>query len=335
MSNISTKINVAVVSGGDSMEAQISHRSARQVISSLDDKKYNIFNVVLEHGKWSVDNKYDVDLNDFSFRDNAGNHIVFDYALIVIHGTPGEDGILQGYFQLKGIPFSGCDVRSSALTFDKVLCKSALRGVEGVNLAKERVFVRGQEVDYKAVVEDLGLPLFVKPAASGSSLGVTKVKSLDQMHDAVLLAMKESDIVLVEEYIEGVEVSQGIYCVDGHDCVLPITELSTTNEFFDFEAKYQPGITDEITPARISDVVKSKLNNSTLDIYKRLGLRGVVRIDYIIKGDVPYFIEVNTTPGMSEASIVPKQLEYIGSSIGQMYDMIMADDMTRLAKARS
>lgn len=321
-----SKRNIAVIAGGDSSEIVISYKSAKQVHDCLDKDKYNVFDVSIEGRKWMAQGQYPVDRNDFSFTDSAARKTVLDYALIMIHGTPGENGILQGYFELMGVPYSSCDVRSSAITFDKSACKRVVSGVEGVNLAKEFIFRRGEVVDYSAVAQSLGLPMFVKPTESGSSFGVTKVKSVGQMEAALFEAFEHSGgVVMAEQYIEGVEVSQGAMIVEGREYVLPVTELVSKNEFFDYQAKYTAGMTDEITPARIPDAVKQQLDRSTLAIYKALGLKGVVRIDYIIKGDTPYFIEVNTTPGMSAASIVPQQWEHMGLSMGQAFGMIIEE----------
>lgn len=320
------KRNIAVIAGGDSSEIVISYKSAAQVFDCLDKDTYNVFNVSIQGRKWVAMDEYVVDKNDFSFTDSSGRKTVFDYALIMIHGTPGENGILQGYFELMGVPYSSCDVRSSAITFDKAACKRAVAGIEGVTLARELIFRRDQQIDYSQVAQSLGLPLFVKPTESGSSFGVTKVKSLEQMAEAFAEAFRESSgVVMAEQYISGVEVSQGAMIVGGKEYVLPVTELVSKNEFFDYQAKYTAGMTDEITPARIPEAVKQKLDRSTLAIYKALGLKGVVRIDYIIHDDTPYFIEVNTTPGMSAASIVPQQWQSMGLSMGQAFGMIIEE----------
>lgn len=320
------KRNIAVIAGGDSSEIVISLRSARQVRECLDKDRYNVFDVSIQGREWVVQQEYPVDRNDFSFTDCHGLKTVFDYALIMIHGTPGENGILQGYFDLLGVPYSGCDVRSSAITFDKSACKKVLQGVSGVNLALEMIFRKGEKVDAQQVVNALSLPLFIKPTQGGSSFGVTKVKSAQQIEQALQEAFDQScGVVMAEQYIHGTEVSQGVMVVSGKDYVLPVTELVSKNEFFDFQAKYTPGMTDEITPARISQEVKEKLDRTTLAIYKALGLKGIVRVDYIIRDEVPYFIEVNTTPGMSAASIVPQQWQRMGLSMGEAFGMIIED----------
>lgn len=321
--------NIAVIAGGDSSEIVISHKSAAQVAQCLDREIYKPYTVTIIGREWTVDGKYSIDKNDFSFTDQDGVRVIFDFALIMIHGTPGENGILQGYFELMGIPYSSCDVGASAITFDKTLCKRALADVQGVNLARQLTIGRGEAVDGDHIANTLGLPLFIKPNASGSSFGVTKVKTVTDIADAVVSARTEGGVVMAEEFIEGVEVSQGVMIVGGKEYVLPITELVSKNEFFDFQAKYTAGMTNEITPARIPKHVEAEISRTTLAIYKTLGLSGVVRVDYIIKGTIPYFIEVNTTPGMSAASIVPQQWAAIGMTMGQAFDLIIQDAIAR------
>ncbi|MEG1607037.1 MAG: D-alanine--D-alanine ligase [Mucinivorans sp.] len=317
---------IAIIAGGDSSEMPVSLRSAAAVCKSLDKSKFLPTIVSLSSNGWFVD-KSPIDKNDFSYLDEHGVRVKFDYALIMIHGTPGENGILQGYFELLGIPYSGCSVEVSALTFNKHLCKVAVSGVNGVNLAKQVYLRRGDKVDAQDVISALGLPLFVKPNASGSSFGVTKVKGVEYLLPAVAAAFTESEAVLMEEFIDGTEVSQGVMVVGGKEYVLPITELVSKNEFFDYQAKYTPGMTNEITPARISIEVAAEISKTTLEIYKTLGCCGVVRVDYIIKGSKAYFIEVNTVPGMSEASIVPRQLSTIGMTMGQAFELIITEKL--------
>ncbi|MEG1665273.1 MAG: D-alanine--D-alanine ligase [Mucinivorans sp.] len=317
---------IAIIAGGDSSEMPVSLRSAAAVCKSLDKSKFLPTIVSLSSNGWFVD-KSPIDKNDFSYLDEHGVRVKFDYALIMIHGTPGENGILQGYFELLGIPYSGCSVEVSALTFNKHLCKVAVSGVNGVNLAKQVYLRRGDKVDAQDVISALGLPLFVKPNASGSSFGVTKVKGVEYLLPAVAAAFTESEAVLMEEFIDGTEVSQGVMVVGGKEYVLPITELVSKNEFFDYQAKYTPGMTNEITPARIPIEVAAEISKTTLEIYKTLGCCGVVRVDYIIKGSKAYFIEVNTVPGMSEASIVPRQLSTIGMTMGQAFELIITEKL--------
>lgn len=316
------RLKIAVVAGGDSSEEVISLRSADQVYHCLDQALYEPYIVTMKGREWLCDGQ-PIDRNDFSFTTTEGRKVVFEYALIMIHGTPGENGILQGYFELMGIPYSTCNVGVSALTFDKSLCKRAVSGCEGVNLAQEIVLDRSSVIDESRIAEQLGLPLFVKPNASGSSFGVTKVKNAKDLRAAISLALEQSNKVLLEEYIEGREVSCGMMVVQGKEWILPVTELITDNEFFDYEAKYTDGVTNEVTPADLSSEVVERLNRATRTIYHTLGCRGVVRVDYIIKHGVPYFIELNTTPGMSANSIVPQQWREAGLTMGEAFTMII------------
>lgn len=306
----SSLIKVAVIAGGDSSEREVSLRSGQQVFNSLDTTRFQPYMVELTSGVMICKGER-VDLNDFS-TPNIGK---FDYALIIIHGTPGENGILQGYFELLGIPCSTSNTLVSALTFDKELCKLALQDTPEITLAKQVIIRRGDEFSAQEIASELGLPLFVKPNASGSSFGVSKVKVVSEIEKAVKMAMDESEAVMCEEYIEGVEISQGVMTIDGEVVTLPITELVSLNEFFDYEAKYTAGKSSEITPARLSDEVAQQVSNATKAAYQRLGCRGVIRIDYIVKDGVPYFIEVNSVPGMSAASIIPQQWAEMGLSM--------------------
>ena len=330
---------IAVIVGGDYSEDVISYKSGAQVWSCLNRDVYEPYLVVLRKGVWRV-NPVDatpqgamvpVDLNDFSFVDpvqpGAGGKKKFDYALIEIHGTPGENGILQGYFELMGIPYSTCTPEVSALTFNKSLCKAALRGRPGINLAREILLRRGEPLpEADAIAEELGLPFFIKPNASGSSFGVTKIKSADPaaIEAAIEAAFAESDAVLLEQFVDGREVSCGMMVIDGREWILPVTELISEKEFFDFEAKYE-GACREVTPAILPEEVVRALNTATAEAYRTLGCRGVVRVDFIIdrRTGEPYFIEVNTTPGMSAASIVPQQWREAGLTMGEAFGMII------------
>lgn len=319
------KMQIAVLAGGDSSEAEVSLRSATQVYESLDRDLFDPQIVVLTHNSWKTDNGQQIDKNDFSFTTPDGQKVKFDYALIMIHGTPGENGILQGYFELLGIPYSSCNTEVSALTFNKSLCKLALSGVQGVNLAREITMKQADRIDSQRYIAELGLPFFIKPNASGSSFGVTKVKRQEDIAQAIETALTESKMALIEEYIEGTEVSQGVMIIGGQEFIMPVTELISKNEFFDYQAKYTDGMTQEITPARIPADVTETLNRTTLEIYRTLGCSGVVRIDYIIREGKPYFIEVNTVPGMSRNSIIPQQWRTMGYTMQQAFTMIITN----------
>lgn len=317
------RTKIAVIAGGNSSEVEVSIKSSQQVFDCLDRDVFDPKIVIINKNGWNCDG-VEIDKNDFSL---CG--VRFDYALIMIHGTPGENGILQGYFELLDIPYSSCGVEVSALTFNKSLCKSLLGGIPGINLAKEIILNKSDRVDLEFIVAMLGLPLFIKPNASGSSCGVTKIKEIGDIDKALEVAFLEGDQVMCEEYIQGIEVSQGVMITQGQEWVLPITELVSKNEFFDYQAKYTDGLTQEITPARISHHLATQISETTLSAYKALGCRGIVRIDYIIKDDKPYFIEVNTVPGMSCNSIVPQQWREIGLTMGQAWEMIIRDTITK------
>ena len=321
------RLNIALLAGGNSSEREIALQSAAQIYEALDKERYNIFLIDLYHRDWSYTaedgTKWQVDKNDFSIT-VAGEKTTFDYALILIHGTPGEDGKLQGYLEMMEIPFSSCSMTSSVITFDKMTTKQTLRGK--VNLARERFLRKGEAYNGEEIVAELGLPLFVKPNASGSSFGVTRVVKLDELDEAIRLAFTESEEVLIEECITGREMGCGVMIAGGKEYIFPITEIIAKNAFFDYEAKYTAGMSDEITPADITDEVKRELNRMTLEAYRACRCSGVVRVDFIVTEEgKPYLIEVNSIPGMSGGSIVPKQARAMGISLGELYDLIIED----------
>ena len=321
------RLNIALLAGGNSSEREIALQSAAQIYEALDKERYNIFLVDLQHRDWSYTapdgSRWQVDKNDFSIT-VAGEKTIFDYALILIHGTPGEDGKLQGYLEMMEVPFSSCSMTSSVITFDKMTTKNTLRGK--VNLARERFLSKGETIDAEAIVSELSLPLFVKPNASGSSFGVTRVTCVEELPAAIELAFTESDEVLIEECITGREMGCGAMIVSGKEYIFPITEIIAKNAFFDYEAKYTAGMSDEITPANISEEVKQELNRMTLEAYRACRCSGVVRVDFIVTEEgKPYLIEVNSIPGMSGGSIVPKQAREMGISLGELYDLIIED----------
>ena len=318
--------NIALITGGESSEWKIALEGAELVEKSLDPSKYNVYKIVLHDGHWRYTddegNVSELDRNDFTLT-VKGVKIRPDYALILIHGTPGEDGRLQGYLDMMHVPYSSCGFVSSVLTFDKSACKRALYGT-GLNLAREIVLNRHDRPDPEQIAATLGLPLFVKPNASGSSFGVTKVKRTEELLPAIEEAFKESDRVLIEEYIAGREISCGVMIAGGKEYIFPITELISENEFFDYDAKYK-GLAKEVTPAQLAPELVKKINRMTLDAYKALNCRGVVRIDFIVKGEDPYLIEINSIPGMSAHSIIPQQARQIGMSVSELYDIIIED----------
>lgn len=309
-----------VLGGGSSSEREVSARSAKFVYSQISRDMYDVYLVMLMSDRWFAvmdsGEEYEIDRNDFSF-----NGVRPDYIINIIHGTPGENGLLQGYFDLLKIPYLGCSALTSALTFDKVWCKRVVAEY-GVKMAKDFVINIGDTVDPKAIVAKLGLPVFVKPSNSGSSFGVTKVKREEDILAAIEEAHTEGGVVIIEEAIEGREMACGVYITAKGDHFLPVTEIISNNEFFDFEAKYN-GASREVTPAEISETVRMKLEETSLMLYRVLRCYGLVRVDYIVRDEVPYFIEINSVPGMSGASIVPQQLAHAKITVNEMFTEIL------------
>lgn len=327
-----SRLKVALLAGGNSSEREIALGSANQIAAALDSAKYDVKVIDLHYRNMTYTapdgTEWEVDKNDFSLT-VAGEKTLFEYALIIIHGTPGEDGKLQGYLDMMGIPYSSCSQTSSTITFDKISTKRAVAG-RGINLAREIFICKGDKVDPQAIVDELGLPIFVKPNASGSSFGVTKVTSVDQIDAAIEAAFAESDQVLIEECIVGREFGCGVVVTEEKEILLPITEIISKRDFFDYEAKYTEGLSDEITPAQISDEIKAKLNRMTLEAYRACRCSGIVRIDFIVtEAGEPYLIEINSIPGMSSGSIVPKQVREAGMTLGQLYDVVIEDSLKR------
>jgi len=310
------KRNIAIVCGGDSSEHDVSLRSAQGLYSFFDKERYKVYIVDIKGQDWHVElpdgTTARIDRNDFSFLEN-GKCRLFDYAYITIHGTPGENGILQGYFDLIGLPYSTSGVLVEAMTFDKFVLNQYLRGY-GVAVADSLLIRQGYEqlVSDDEIEQRIGMPCFVKPAADGSSFGVSKVKNKDQLAPAIRKAMMESDEIMVEQYLEGTEISIGVYKTREKSVVLPATEVVTSNEFFDYDAKYN-GQVKEITPARLSENVTRRVREITSHIYDILHCNGIIRIDYIISKDGKiWMLEVNTTPGMTPTSFIPQQVKAAG-----------------------
>ena len=311
------KRTIAIVCGGDTSEIIVSLRSAQGIYSFIDKEKYSLYIVEMEGLRWEVrlpdESKVPVDRNDFSFLMD-GKKTTFDFAYITIHGTPGEDGRLQGYFDMMHIPYSCCGVLAAALTYDKFACNQYLKGY-GVRIAEALLLRQGQCVSDEDVVEKIGLPCFIKPSLGGSSFGVTKVKTKEQIQPAITKAFDEAREVLVEAFMDGTEITCGCYKTKDKSVVFPITEVVTHNEYFDYDAKYN-GQVDEITPARIADSVRDRVQALTSAIYDILGAYGIIRVDYIITaGDKIILLEVNTTPGMTATSFIPQQVRAAGLDI--------------------
>lgn len=371
--------NIALIYGGNSLEAEISIKSGKNVADNLDRDRYNIYEVLLRGESWRVINPNgeivpggfaeellngeieiekgyvnvdeasvnannsgahgrikiedmqklpgtEIDKTDFSFT-FGGVKTRFDYAFIMIHGNPGENGVLQGYLEMMDIPFNTCSSFVSTITFDKHSCKRFL-DFSGVNLAKDR-FIRKEEfcfADCDSIIEKLGLPLFVKPSDGGSSFGVTKVKRPNELAEAIKMAFEVSSSVLVEECIKGREVTNGIYTVNGKIVNLPVTEIVTDREFFDYEAKYL-GQSREICPAPLGDELTRRVQRTSEKIYRYLGCKGLVRMDYFIRDDEIYFLELNTVPGMTAMSLVPAQVRAAGITMKELFNSLIAESI--------
>ncbi len=316
------KRNIAIVCGGDSSEHDVSMRSAQGLYSFFDKERYNVYIVDVKGSDWHVEfedgNVAPIDRNDFSFIGENGKAVVFDYAYITIHGTPGENGIMQGYFDLIHLPYSTSGVLVEAMTFNKYVLNNYLRAF-GVRVADSILLRLGDSYDENDIEKRLGMPVFVKPSADGSSFGVSKVKNADQLAPALRVAFMESNEVMIESYMKGTEISIGCYKTREKSVVFPATEVVTKNEFFDYDAKYN-GQVQEITPARIADDTAKKVAEETSKIYDILHCNGIIRIDYIITkdaegNDVVNMLEINTTPGMTPTSFIPQQVRAAGLDI--------------------
>lgn len=315
--------HIAIVAGGDSSEVVVSLKSAQGIKSFIDQNVYKTTIVTIIGDEWnavlSETEKYPIDKNDFSFVQD-GIKQTFDFAYITIHGTPGENGILQGYFDLIGLKYSCCGVLAASLTFNKFVCNRYLQAF-GAKIAQSVLLRKGDTFKAAEIIATVGLPCFVKSNVGGSSFGVTKVKEAEQLNDAIAIAFKEGEEVIIESFLQGTEITCGMYKTHEKTVVFPITEVVTDNEFFDYDAKYN-GQVKEITPARISDELTAEVQRQTAKYYDILGCKGIVRIDYIISPDgIPYVLEANTTPGMTPTSFIPQQVRAAGLDIKD----VMAD----------
>lgn len=313
--------NVAIIMGGYSSEYQISLTSGGVVYSYLDKSKYKAFKIHIFKEKWvyvtESGTEYSVNKNDFSV-DLNGDKITFDVVFNAIHGTPGEDGLMQAYFELLGIPQTSCDYYQSALTFNKRDLLSVLKPY-GIKTATSYYLNLGDVIDADLIIKTVGLPCFVKPNKSGSSFGISKVKSLEELLPAIENAYKEDNEIIIESFLDGVEVSVGVINYKGKVTVLPITEIVSENDFFDYEAKYL-GKSQEITPARISDELKQKVETVAKRAYEVLKMKGFSRSEFIIVNNEPYMLEMNTIPGMTTESILPQQAKVAGISLTELFD---------------
>ena len=324
------KRNIAIIAGGDSSEHEVSLRSAAGLLGWISEAGYNATIVVLKGKEWVVGDvqgdkvqctNIPIDKNDFSFTRGGVKH-TFDFAYITIHGTPGENGILQGYLDMIGMPYSCCGVLAAALTFNKYACNHYL-SYFGFHIANSMMLRKGQKLpNAPKIAETLGLPCFIKSNVGGSSFGCTKVKTVEEVYPAIERAFQEGDEVICESFMQGTEVTCGVYKTKDKAVAFPITEVVTHNEFFDYNAKYK-GEVDEITPARIPDAIRDKIQAETLRLYDIIGAQGIIRVDWIITNERVSelgnerinLLEVNTTPGMTPTSFIPQQVRAAGLDI--------------------
>jgi D-alanine-D-alanine ligase len=322
------KYSIAIISGGDSGEYEISVKSASVVKKHLESEKFECFLIMIRGNDW-----YYRDETGSSFPVNRDNFTVslpertvtFDGIFIAIHGTPGEDGKIQGYFDLLGIPYTSCDQATSALTFDKFFCNHFVSSF-GIKISKSIVVKKGEKVNEDDLLRQVKLPFFVKPDRGGSSVGTSKVKKREELMPALTRAFQEDSMVMLEEYIPGRELSCGTITYKGKIRTLPLTEIISMNEFFDYEAKYE-GKSQEVTPAEVPDEIAGEIRNTSIRLYKLLNCKGIVRFDYILNDNGLYFLEVNTVPGFSELSIVPQQALKAGIGLNELFSSAMINAM--------
>ncbi|MEJ6981308.1 D-alanine--D-alanine ligase [Pedobacter sp. P351] len=317
------KKKIALVTGGFTGESVISLKSAEVIDGNLDREKFEVYKVIITPESWFYEENtvhYEINKNDFSLAIGDQN-IRFDGIFIGLHGSPGEDGKLQGYFDMIGIPYTTCDALTSAITMNKGYTKAIVNGINQLNIARSVQLFSNTSDTSQEVLSQLNLPLFVKPNNGGSSIGMSKVKSAPELPDAITKAFKEDTQVLIEEFVKGREFTIGVYKGYEGIKVLPATEIVTSKEFFDFEAKYTTGVTEEITPGRMSSEEKNRVEEIVQEAYRKLNCRGVVRIDYILEESTGkfFFIEVNTVPGQTENSIIPQQVRSVGRTIKDFY----------------
>lgn len=326
------KKTIALLTGGTTGEWVISVKSAATIAQNINTDLYEVYKIMLNDKGWFYEPadsvKIDIDKNDFSLNFD-GRKIKFDGVFIAIHGSPGEDGKLQGYFDMLNIPYTTCDALTSSITMNKGYTKAIVEGIDDLFVAKSvQIFQNGNH-SLAQIKQDLKLPYFVKPNSGGSSIGMSKVKHADDLEAAVEKAFKEDNQVLIEEFVSGREFSIGVYSANGEVTVLPTTEVIPANEFFDFEAKYTPGATQEITPGNMSDEELTRVQKIIIDIYKKLNCRGVVRIDYFLEHETNnfYFIEINTIPGQTATSFIPQQVAAMGISLKEFYTRLMKETL--------
>ncbi len=328
--------NIALLAGGYSGEYDISVQTATTIASHLDTAKYRIFTILIQKDKWlyreTEGEEAFIDKNDFSLT-LQGEKIQFDAVFLAIHGTPGEDGKLQGYFDMLRIPYTGCGVIASALTFNKSYCNKVVAALGIVHVARSVHLFYNQPYAPEEILKKLKLPVFVKPAEGGSSLGMSRVSKQEALPEAIRLAFETDRQVLIEEQITGRELSCGVFKSEHQIIALPVTEVKSLKEFFDYEAKYSPGMAEEITPAEVPDSISVKIQEAVKALYLHLHCKGIVRFDFILEAESNdlYFLEVNTMPGQSPGSIVPKQIKAAGLDSGEVYESLIKECLTSLS----
>jgi D-alanine-D-alanine ligase len=323
--------NIAIVCGGNSGEYEISVKSAGVVKKHLPKKKYKSYIIEIKGAEWNFINdngeKIPVDKSDFSV--GIGNKkIKFDAVFNAIHGNPGEDGRLQAWFDMLNIPYTSCGVDASVLTFNKYYC-NRFAGSFGIKTAPSLSFSKEENPEPEKIIAELGLPLFVKPVANGSSVGVSKAKNKEQLQKAINLAFEFDNRILIEKAIDGKEIACGLFKYNKGIIVFPLTEIVSKNEFFDYEAKYSEGKADEITPAPIDENSETGIKTLSTFLYNKMDCQGFVRFDYILSGSDIYFLEVNSIPGMSEASIIPKMAQAFGLTLERFFDMVLEEALRK------
>lgn len=323
---------IALLTGGTTGEWVISVKSAATIAQHIDTDKYEVYKIMLTENGWFYEPadsvKIEIDKNDFSLM-LQGRKIKFDGVFIAIHGSPGEDGKLQGYFDMIGMPYTTCGALTSAITMNKGYTKAVVQGIKNLHVAKSVQVFKHMAYEIDDLKSQLKLPYFVKPNNGGSSIGMSKVKQANELEDALEKAFKEDDQILVEEFVEGREFSVGVFRSAGEIIVLPATEVITSNEFFDFEAKYTPGAAEEITPGRMSTEERNSVVQIITDVYQKLNCNGVVRVDYFLEHETGnfYFIEINTIPGQTATSFIPQQVAAIGMDLKDFYTKIIEESI--------
>jgi D-alanine-D-alanine ligase len=322
-----TTKNIALLAGGFTGEYEVSVNSAKNIASSLSKEKYKVYTIFINRDRWFYESDsglIDVDKNDFTIT-VQGEKIKFDFAFITIHGTPGEDGKLQGYFDMLGIPYNTCDATTSGITMNKAYTKTIVNGIHGLHTAHSMRLFEKDMHDVAIIAATLKFPLFIKPNNGGSSVGMSKVYNVATLPEALKKAFHEDEQILVEEFIKGREFSIGIARLHGKITVLPATEIITSKDFFDYEAKYTSGVTEEVTPADLTTEQNERIARIVTEVYSRLNCKGMVRIDFILLEGTNdfYFIEVNTTPGQSANSLIPQQVRANGMDLGEFYSLLI------------